>query len=132
MNSFSELLAQDVMNAPVLSTTPDADTDQVENQFLRHGVSAMPVVQHGQIVGVISRTDLMLLPALTAAIESGEQSLLVRDLMKRDVVRCAPDTPLGAVAADMVHRHVHHVLVVRDEEPVGVISSLDIVQLTVR
>ena len=101
----------------------------------------MPVVQHGQIVGVISRSDLMLLPALTAAIESGvaatgipaatEQSLLVRDLMKRDVVCCAPDTPLGTVAADMVHRHIHHVLVVRDEEPVGVISSLDIVQLTV-
>jgi len=30
-----------------------------------------------------------------------------------------------------VRRHVHHVVVVRSNEPVGVISSLDIVKLTV-
>lgn len=141
MNPFRELLAQDVMNSPVLSTTPEAGTDEVEQEFLRHGVSAMPVVHNGQTVGVISRTDLMMLPALNAAIESGvaaagiaetpPTALLVRDLMKRAVVQCAPDTPLPVVAADMVHQHVHHVLVVRNDEPVGVISSLDIVALTV-
>ena len=141
MNPFRELLAQDVMNSPVLSTTPETDTDEVEQEFLRHGVSAMPVVHDGQIVGVISRTDLMLVPALNAAIDSGvaaagvaepvRRTLLVRELMKRAVVHCAPDTPLTVVAADMVHQHVHHVLVVKHDEPVGVISSLDIVELTV-
>ena len=82
MNPFSELLAQDVMNSPVLSTTPGSDVDQVERDFVRHGVSAMPVVQDGQIVGIISRSDLMLVPVLTATIESGAMAAGITDRPK--------------------------------------------------
>jgi len=141
MNTFSALLAQDVMSTPVWSTSPESSVDQVEQEFVRHGVSAMPVVQHRQIVGIISRSDLMLLPVLSATIEScviaagisgqPQPTFRVCDLMKRDVVQCSPETELTLVAADMVHRHVHHVVVVRNNEPVGIISSLDIVKLTV-
>lgn len=142
MNPFSELLAQDVMNSPVLSTTPESDVEQVEQDFVRHGVSAMPVVQNGEIVGIISRSDLMLVPVLTATIESGviaagltdrpKPEFRVRELMPRHVVQCSLETELALVAADMVHQHVHHVVVVSADKPVGVISSLDIVRLTVR
>ncbi len=141
MNTFGALLAQDVMSAPVWSTSPESSVDQVEQEFVRHGVSAMPVVQHRQIVGIISRSDLMLLPVLSATIEScviaagisgqPQPTFRVCDLMKRDVVQCSPETELTLVAADMVHLHVHHVVVVRNNEPVGIISSLDIVKLTV-
>ena len=141
MNTFSVLLAQDVMSSPVFSILPESSVDQLEQEFVRHGVSAMPVVQHRQIVGIISRSDLMLLPVLSAAIEScviaaeisgqPKQTFRVCDLMKRVVVQCSPETELTMVAADMVNRHVHHVVVVRNNEPVGIISSLDIVKLTV-
>jgi predicted transcriptional regulator len=141
MNVFSTLLAQDVMSSPVFSISPESGVDEVEQEFVRHGVSAMPVVQQRQIVGIISRSDLMLLPVLSAAIESGaiaagisgqsKPIFRVCDLMARDVVQCSPETELAQVAADMVHRHVHHVVLVRENEPVGIISSLDIVRLTV-
>jgi len=129
------------MSSPVFSTSPESGVDQLEQEFVRHGVSAMPVVQQRKIVGIISRSDLMQLPVLSAAIESGliaagisdqpKPTFSVCDLMTPDVAQCSPETKLGLVAADMVHRHVHHVVVVRNDEPVGVISSLDIVQLTV-
>ena len=141
MNTFSELLAQDVMSSPVWSTSPESSVEQLEQEFVRHGVSAMPVAQQGQIVGIISRSDLMQLPVVGAAVESGriaagfsgqqKPTFQVCDLMRRDVVQCSPETELALVAADMVRRHVHHVVVVRNNEPVGIISSLDIVQLTV-
>jgi CBS domain-containing protein len=140
MNTFSALLAQDVMSSPVFSTSPESSVDQLELEFVRHSVSAMPVVQHRQIVGIISRSDLMLLPVLSAAIDScaisagmsvqPKATFRVCDLMNRDVVQCSPATELRLVAADMVQRHVHHVVVVQNNEPVGIISSLDIVKLT--
>ena len=142
MNPFSELLAQDVMNSPVLSASPETGIEEVEQEFVRHGVSAMPVVQQGQIVGIISRSDLMLVPVLSAAIKSGvtaagltDQSpptFRVSDLMTRHVVQCSPESELALVAADMLHQHVHHIVVVRGGEVVGVISSLDVVQLMVQ
>ena len=141
MLNFSSLLAQDVMSSPVFSTSPESSVDQLEQDFVQHDVSAMPVVHHGKIVGIISRSDLMLLPVLSAAIEacalaagiSGEPKPTFRvcDLMKCDVVQCVPETELPKVAADMVHRHVHHIVVVRNDEVVGIISSLDIVELLV-
>jgi CBS domain-containing protein len=141
MNRFSELLAQDVMSSPVWSTSPDLSVDQLEQEFVRHAVSAMPVVENQQIVGIISRSDLMLLPVLQAAIESSEMAagisgqakpiFRVLDLMNRSVVQCSPETELSKIAADMVDRHIHHVVVVRDKEPIGMISTLDIVKLTI-
>jgi len=141
MNTFSELLAQDVMTTPVLSTSPESSVEQLEQEFVRHGVSAMPVVEHRQIVGIISRSDLMRLPVLWAAIESCgiaagipgplKPTFRVYDLMNRDVVQCSPESELSRVAADMVNHHVHHVVVVKNGEPVGIISTLDIVKLTV-
>ena len=141
MNAFSELLAQDVMSSPVWSISPEAGIDQLEQEFVRHGVSAMPVVQQAKIVGIISRSDLMLVPVLSAAIESrgiaagissqSKPTFRVSDLMACEIVQCSPETKLDLVAADMVRQHVHHVVVVRNNEPVGIISSLDIVQLTV-
>ena len=141
MNRFSEPLAQDAMSAPVWSTLPDLSVDQLEQEFVCRGISAMPVVEHRQIVGIISRSDLMLLPVLWAAIEScaiaagiSDQSkprFRVDDLMNRDVVQCSPETELSQVTADMVNRHVHHVVMVKDGEPVGILSTLDIVNLTV-
>ncbi len=141
MNTFSALLAQDVMSSPVFSISSESGVDQLEQEFVRHGVSAMPVVEQGQVVGIISRSDLMRMPVLSAAIESStiaagfpgepKPTFRVCDLMTRDVVHCSPETELALVAAEMVRRHVHHVVVVRSNEPVGVISSLDIVKLTV-
>lgn len=141
MNRFSELLAQDVMSSPVLTISPESSVDQLEQEFVRHGVSAMPVVHQRQIVGIISRSDLMLLPVFQAAIESSmmtagisdqaRPTFRVLDLMNRNVVQCAPETELSKVAADMVDRHIHHVVVVRDKEPIGIISTLDIVKLTI-
>jgi CBS domain-containing protein len=112
MNRFSELFAQDVMSAPVWSTSPDLSVDQLEQEFVRRGISAMPVFERRRIVGIISRSDLMLLPVLWAAIEScaiaagisdqAKPVFRVDDFMNRDVVQCSPETELSQVAADMV------------------------------
>jgi CBS domain-containing protein len=51
--------------------------------------------------------------------------------MNRNVVQCSPETELSQVTADMVNRHVHHVVMDKDGEPVGILSTLDMVKLTV-
>jgi len=43
----------------VWSTSPDLSVDQLEQEFVRRGISAMPVVEHRQIVGIISTLDIV-------------------------------------------------------------------------
>jgi len=59
MSIFSELLDQQVMNTPVLSTSHGSSVNQLDREFVRHGVSAMPVVKLRQINGIISTLDIV-------------------------------------------------------------------------
>ena len=55
--------------------------------------------------------------------------LKVRDAMRDQVITCAPTTPLSEVAAAMIDQHIHRLIVVEEDQPVGIVSSLDLVRL---
>ena len=49
----------DVMQLTVEMTTPDADLHQVARRMLEQHLRALPVVLHGELVGIISRRDVL-------------------------------------------------------------------------
>jgi CBS domain-containing protein len=111
----------------------------------------------GTVLGVISRSDLVRFPlyrgamagmlsdyfrALSAAEgdqndappppESLQEILsnhTVREAMAASPVTVSPDTPVRDIARAMASEHLHRALVVDGNKLVGLISSLDIVQL---
>jgi CBS domain-containing protein len=56
-------------------------------------------------------------------------NLAVSDLMVRDVISVAPSTPLREVARLMYGKHIHRVLVVKNAELKGVITTMDFTRL---
>ena len=54
--------------------------------------------------------------------------LKVKDAMHDQPVTCGKHTPVNEVAETMVRLHIHRIIVVEDQRPVGIISSLDLVQ----
>ncbi len=57
------------------------------------------------------------------------QDLRVKDVMRGQVLTCTPDAPAPQLAEEMVRHHVHRIIVVEDERPVGIVSSLDLTAL---
>lgn len=55
--------------------------------------------------------------------------LRVRDAMRSQVVTCTRRAPLADVARAMLTSHVHRVVVVDGEQPVGIVSALDLAAL---
>src|SRR5689334_16728938 len=56
----SPMKARDVMVAPVITASPHASIKSVAETFLRHQISAVPVVDDkGKVVGMISEGDLL-------------------------------------------------------------------------
>jgi CBS domain-containing protein len=45
------------------------------------------------------------------------------------VLTCTPDAPAPQLAEEMVRHHVHRIIVVEDDRPVGIVSSLDLTAL---
>ena len=142
--------AQDIMAAPV-TVLPTATLAEAAGLMLRHGVECLPVVNaEGGIEGVITESEFI---PRTSPLPMGREHLylvlghwvskeemedeyrraesrLVQEVMYDPGVPNIPeDEPLASIVATMVHYKVHHLLVVRDEQIVGVVSGHDMIKL---
>lgn len=153
MMDVMHLTAANVMTQPVTCASPDDRLGDLEQKLFDDHVGGMPVVENGQLVGVISRSEFVRVPLLMAdwnayardelqrdgpampgpvsetTDKSAAGDVLVRHVMPSQVVTCSPETPLSEVAGEMVSHHVHRIVVTEDNRPVGIISSLDLVKL---
>jgi CBS domain-containing protein len=53
------LTVGDIMSQPVVTASPDDDLRAVARLMLRRKVKRVPVVEHGRVVGLVSRADLL-------------------------------------------------------------------------
>ena len=151
--------ASDLMQRDPSVASPSWDVSELESAFFAKGVSGFPVVRNGELVGVVSRSDLVRRLALKqsqegvvsdffrefgapqakdeAAIRRGEVLALaesltgctVADLMSPPTYVVQADAPVQEVAELLIRHHIHRVPVVADGKLVGIVSSLDLVAL---
>lgn len=62
---------EEIMATKILTTGPDASLDDIVELMARHGVKRLPVLEAGEIVGIVSRADL--LRALAGALPAGDE-----------------------------------------------------------
>lgn len=125
-----------VLEAKRLGIVSCRETDpleQVANRMADDDISALVVTDaQGHLAGIISRSDL-----LRAYVEAMDwRAASVEQFMTREVVWVTPDTLLADAAQLLLGRHIHRVVVVRQEEdglrPIAVLSDSDLVCEMVR
>ncbi|MDX3966903.1 MAG: CBS domain-containing protein [Bradyrhizobium sp.] len=133
------------MTTNVISVGPDTDVRTVARRLIERRISAVPVVDHeDRILGIVSEGDLMRrpesdterhpswwLPLLAMPEEKARDylkshGLTAKDLMSRDVVTVAEDTPLVEVATLLVRHRIKRVPVVREGKIVGIVSRANL------
>jgi acetoin utilization protein AcuB len=89
----------------------------------------------GKLTGVLSQRDLFhsaLVRALgfgTAARDKVLDSILIKNVMTKDVETTTPDTPLDSAAALMAQRKIGCLPVVENDALVGILTEGDFVRL---
>ncbi len=56
---LDELLVGDVMKTPAIWTQPNITAIEAARVMLKNNIGALPLLEHGKLVGIISRTDLL-------------------------------------------------------------------------
>ncbi|MDO8386418.1 MAG: CBS domain-containing protein [Polaromonas sp.] len=113
-----------LMNRQVHTAGPDDTLQAVEARMVAHGLSWMPVVDQGNVLGVISSADLL----RQHAGGSAPPGTRAWQLCSYKPVTVRPDASLGEVARLMVESDIHHVVVAEGQDIRGVVSSLDFVR----
>jgi CBS-domain-containing membrane protein len=139
--------ARDVMVSPVITVKPHSTVKDLANLLIEKHISAVPVVDNdGKLVGVVSEGDLMhraetgteQRPSWWLRLLVGENALAsdyikshtqkVADIMKRNVITVAPETPLNEIAVLMEQNAIKRVPIVQKDQLVGIVTRANLVQ----
>lgn len=77
-------LVEEVMTDSVLTAPPTASIEQIVELMTKHRVKRIPIVEHGRVVGMIARSDL--LRALLRVSTSAASSAVSDDQIRQSIV----------------------------------------------
>lgn len=135
----ARIRAGHIMTGHVFSVHRDATVKDVARLLVEKNISALPVMDHGRIVGIISESDLLhreelgnvpLICETDSTDPSCRKAIgtCAEDLMTPVVVTVDEKATLAEIADIMDREHIKHVPVVRGEHLVGIVSRADIVR----
>jgi CBS domain-containing protein len=135
MEEVAQMLAQaaelrigNLMTIDPIVVHPEAMASEAERLLKTYRVSGLPVVDEGEVKGVISQVDLMVAHS-SEMIGANWDRLRVRHLMSAPAVTVHADATVADAAREMLSRHIHRLVVVDDAgAPVGVVTPLDLLR----
>lgn len=153
-----DMVATEVMRRSIQTVPTTMRLPELERAFMQAKVSGFPVMDGDQVVGVVSRSDVVRhldlehetaertsdfyadaggfhkLPVSSGteiADRVGErmEQLTVGDVMHRRLFAVSTEQTLRAIAETMVDNNIHRVLVTKEGRLLGLISTTDFVRL---
>jgi CBS domain-containing protein len=122
---IADVLRGKAMGPDVLTTSPSATVGELVALLTGHNVGALPVVEGGELVGIVSERDVV-----RQLNERGRDLLdaKVADLMTADVVTCSPQDRAADLARVMTERRIRHLPVCDERGLCGIVSIGDLVK----
>lgn len=100
----------------------DATAERAIAMMRQHVVRHLPVLRGGELLGVVSQRDLLLLASLPGV---NPAEVKVEEALAQEGFTVAPDAPLDEVAREMADRRLGSALVVEDRKLVGLFTTTD-------
>ncbi len=111
--------------AEIFSISPDATVFDAVALMADKNVGALPVVQDGRLVGMISERDYTRKVMLRGKRSRETQ---VREIMSSDLIAVQPREPVGNCLRMMTEKRIRHLPVMEGEKLHGIISIGDLVK----
>lgn len=152
------LVAKDIMTTDVVSVASNSSLFECTKVLQTNGITGAPVLDDGELVGVISRTDITrclvaesnqydqlhsyywqedgvlvdFYASLAADSQAHSQDLntiKVRSVMSPQVASVTPDCPITEVAQILLDKKYHRLMVCEGKNLRGIVSVTDFVRL---
>jgi len=147
---MSDLTARDIMTADPVTVAPDLSVSEAAHLMSERHIGALPVVDHGKMVGFVTEGDLIMqdarvhfptylsllggyvfAPGANDRFESALRKAVaasVADVMTREPVTVTADALVTDIATLMVERDIARIPVMDGDAVVGIVSKSDIVR----
>ncbi|MDT7576379.1 MAG: hypothetical protein QOH17_2712, partial [Pseudonocardiales bacterium] len=109
----------------VATVAPTATVGELVAALAEHNVGALPVIDSGRLVGIVSERDVVRRLHLGGA---GLLQLRVSDIMTSGVTTCTPSDKVADLARIMTERRFRHMPVLENDKLIGIVSIGDLVK----
>ena len=134
-----EILVDQYMSDEVISANPKTTLLEAHRITGVKRIRTLPVLENDQLVGIVTRTDLVSSDPSRLASKEHQDLLLkillqpVEKVMKKNLITISPDAPIAEAARLMLENVVHSLLVVdEDQKLVGVLTESDLFLMIVQ
>ena len=117
----------DWMSRHVVTAVAHEPIQKVYTLIMESGFTAFPVVSKKQLVGIVSRHDLLAAGRVRKALDS-QAGVEVESVMTKKVVAVAPETTTADAAKLLVRHDISRMPVVEDGMIVGIIDRHDVLK----
>ena len=134
MKNRKPVVVREIMMSAPVTLKPDDTLEFAGNVISLGRIRHLPVVENGQLVGLLSERDLLgtaasrlfgLKPKSKSALL---RSVLVKDVMKKRVVTVSAATPIKEAAHLMADKKIGCVPVVDDRRLIGLVTTTNILR----
>lgn len=128
---------QDWMRENPVTITPGATLAEAQELMTEHEVRRLPVVENGELVGIITYSDILRqIPPSREEEEADHAAVLlsqrtVGEVMTYSPITISPSATIQEAAERMLEYQVSGLPVVRNNKVVGIITESDIFWLVV-
>ena len=122
---------KNLMSEDLITVDKDQNLSDALKLFRKHNVSRLPVVNHKELVGIISERDIANKLGSSKSESMPASRFHISSVMVKDVITVPETMQLGEVAKVMLENGIGSVPVMRDDEMVGIVSKADFVTLAV-
>src|SRR5215217_1919763 len=128
------------MSSRVVTVPPDMRLKDVADLLVRHGISAVPVVDDGELVGIVSEADLVplelapdprahLIPQTDAPVHLPK---VAAEAMTREVIALPEDADAAEAGRLMLERRIKSIPIVKGRRVVGIVARWDLLEVLAR
>lgn len=152
------ITAADLMNPEILTVPEDMTVQELARFLTNNEITGAPVENsEGKLVGVVSVVDIAAVASDEGNVRTDRSSpdfyirgwedkitpeeirdfrvdnedLLVGEIMTPTIYSVSEDATVSEVASTMLRGHLHRLLVTRDQRPVGIVSTSDLLGLLI-
>jgi signal-transduction protein with cAMP-binding, CBS, and nucleotidyltransferase domain len=116
---------RNIMKSPVITIEPEQSVRAAAQVMRDHGIGSVIVQHSGQVVGILTERDVLHAAAQTGNLDGAS----VDQHMTSPVVTASTSWDVTVAATEMTHRQIRHLVVVEQDQPLGVVSLRDVLSV---
>lgn len=113
---------QEIMKSPVETIAPTENTKEAAQRMHDKHIGSLPVVDNGQLVGIITDRDICVRVTATGR---DAVSTSVKEVMGKSVETCTADQDVNDAAQAMMDHHIRRIVVLDSKKAIVGFLSVD-------